>query len=982
MKRGTLIAIGAALLLLALVWTFPLGEHLTGAIPYTILPKPGLEIIPLYPGDHLQFYYRLWLFSDSLQKGHPFVPSGYEFNENMGRPAMSSQFFPLSLLYALFAPLGGALAYNLLLLLTFPLTGLFTYLLIRSYGGGFWGGIAGALTAAFMPYRLGQLAGGHPNGFVYFSIPCLLWLLEEYLRTGRRLLAWLAGMVLFSQVFMELHAAFYTGLLMAFYLPMRWLIPPGRWIGFDPARTKAFLPARFTWAPGAAALAVALFRLFLILQARETPMSFPTAVVSALAWGLGVLFLHALACAILGGIFSLGRRTVAGVLASALMPLLLLPLYGLRFLLPIPMLGRVLAAAAAIGTLGLALGGVVRLARSRPLVLNPRGILRGRAHGLIPLALSLAGSGMWILHLRNNLFSGTSVEKGRSLSEALLFTPGLEYALRRVNPAVEFYLYPGMVALLILAAGLLWKQREAERRDGWIFLFFGAAAALSYLFCFGQRGGGILPLYELVRTFPFMSYGRVSSRAMIVFTPAFSIIVGLGLGRLTSRDPARWPAALLGLLAVVGLLADYGATASFGLTRLPPGNLAYEEAARGGRGKIIEVPLWPGDSAWSSIYQYWITRYRHRMVNGYSPVVSRDYFNRVFQPLVGLNVGSLGPDEAALLRSMGVDRLLLHEEVFPPQVSPFPFRLTLQALEASPWLRLSRHDGWVWMFEVLDQPRTGSAAPIGAPPLASPTGIILEGEAGNMNPAGTERTPRGWAATGSDPERPVVRGPDRLYPAGTYRLRLRLSRPGSGPASALLRVGDRAGKVLGERSWRWNSVDGEPADFRYDFELVKPRRLVFEVFPRGDGPLRVEYLYLLLGDQDDPPGMVAFADLPHAGRIVDDPGGAGGAVVLLHAGVDPGMPFPVGPRRLLPPGTWKFTVRYRVGEGSTYGARILLKEVDGPVLGDLRLMRRPGAGWAEAVGTVRTDRELFFGLEVYYFGTSDVWLDRLEVKPG
>ncbi|MBI4798206.1 MAG: hypothetical protein HY794_05635 [Desulfarculus sp.] len=60
------LGLGLVLLLLAGVHTHPLWQHLGQGIPYGYHVVPGFELVPLMPGDHLQFLYWCWLLGDNL----------------------------------------------------------------------------------------------------------------------------------------------------------------------------------------------------------------------------------------------------------------------------------------------------------------------------------------------------------------------------------------------------------------------------------------------------------------------------------------------------------------------------------------------------------------------------------------------------------------------------------------------------------------------------------------------------------------------------------------------------------------------------------------------------------------------------------------------------------------------------------------------------------------------------------------------------
>jgi hypothetical protein len=983
MGRCAAWAVFGILLVLALVWTWPLAGDLGGSIPYTHQPREGLEDLPLFSGDHLQFYYRLWLFVDSLAKGRPFTPHLHEFNRRMGEPVINAQFFPLSFLYFLFTPLGNTAAYNIVLILTFPLAGVAVFLLLRIYGAGFWGGLTGGAVAAFIPYRVAQLATGHPNAFLYLGLPLLLLLLELYLRRGQARWAWLAGVTFFFQVFMELHVAYYTGLAMVLYLPFRWLIPVSRWAEVAQPRDPSPPPSRlFLLVPP---LAVFIFRLAHAHLTGDPPLGWGTASLSALLWGAAALFLIHLAAAALAALLRCDTGGMAARLARALAPTALLALYLLRILWPIPYLGKVIMAAILL----LSAANLLRLFRQlrgeRPLELRPWGIFRGRLTGVAALGAGAVAAFLWVFYVKGKIFLGTAIEKGRSAGEAILYTPRLEDVVRRVNERNEFYVYPGVVALLlILLVFLLPRLRRRSAAEGWVPLFYSGAALFAYLLCLGPRGEVIAPLYGTLRELaPFLAYGRVSSRAMILFVPLFAVLAGLAADALLAAVAGRGRALrhLGGAILVAGILADYAPGSSIGLTRTPESSLAYESAVRGlgEGGQLLELPLWPGDSAWSSVYQYWVTRYGHDMVNGYNPVVPAGYHQKVFQPLAGVNLGHLGKEEVAILRQLGVRRIMLHEDVFPSQVSPFPFRLTLENLSRSPYLRLVMHEEWLWLFEVRDDAEAGGED---FRPASSPWGVVFDGVSPRMNPAGRETREGLEVAVGTRPDLPVIRGPDRLFPPGEFRLSLRMALSGDPRErrTALLRMRTREGTVLGEVLLQAPAgAQGVFHDYVYDFALARPERISVEVYPVAETRVAVRHLSLTYADQPEPVGRIQWEDLPHSGRIFQDERAAGGMGVLLERGVDPVMGFDFGPQRLLPAGEWRLRVAYALGAGSGAGGRLQVGTLSGQSLATLDLDRPGDAPDGRSVD-FSLPADGFLNLHLEYAGTRDLLLDYLEVS--
>ena len=114
-----------------------------------------------------------------------------------------------------------------------------------------------------------------------------------------------------------------------------------------------------------------------------------------------------------------------------------------------------------------------------------------------------------------------------------------------------------------------------------------------------------------------------------------------------------------------------------GLSLVDEKNQIYSALAELPRGKtlVLGLPLFPGDSHQSSLYEYYITLSRQPMVNGYSPVVSRKYVDTVFWPLLNVNVGEIREKEYALLRRFGVTHLVSSSGNLFLQGQPF-YRLS------------------------------------------------------------------------------------------------------------------------------------------------------------------------------------------------------------------------------------------------------------------------------------------------------------------
>ena len=127
----------------------------------------------------------------------------------------------------------------------------------------------------------------------------------------------------------------------------------------------------------------------------------------------------------------------------------------------------------------------------------------------------------------------------------------------------------------------------------------------------------------------------------------------------------------------------------------------------------MALPLWPGDSHWSSLYQHYASLYRIRMVNGYRPSRMHWYQEDIFNPYEQFNSGIFPNARLDELRSRDIEHFILHEDAFPEKVSPFAVGQTLAQMMRHPRLRHIVQDGPIHTFQILKEPDT---AAIESPP--------------------------------------------------------------------------------------------------------------------------------------------------------------------------------------------------------------------------------------------------------------------------
>jgi hypothetical protein len=522
------------------------------------------------------------------------------------------------------------------------------------------------------------------------------------------------------------------------------------------------------------------------------------------------------------------------------------------------------------------------------------------------------------------------------------------------------------LALLGLVAG----ARDARA----LRLFYGALLIAGLVLGVGPTLPG-LPLYQaLHRWVPLFTLIRNPEKFRLLASLGAAVLAGWGVGALTARlsPPVRRYAAPALLVATIAGTAPWHPIV---LTRIP--DSAVHAAIRAEARRVLYLPLWPGDSAWSSIYLYTVTRTRVPMLNGYSPMVPRRYVADVFAPLQGLNVGDLGLPEHALLRRLGVTHVVLDRALFPPQVSPFPTGYTLAHLRATPGLVLESAADPLWLFRVTDR------APVDRPRVTSPVGLFFEAEA----------LPRETGAVVDDPavsggrfvagrpgiDRPgfLTFGPYRLLPAAAYQAVFRVR----GSGLTLEVTVDQGRRVLAERPVEpratWDEVE-------LPFELDRAQPVEYRVRWNGRGEAAADWVSVAFAARPQPEWGFEVEDLPHRLGERADPAASGG-----WAGyADPVESFRTdlvsGPARLYPAGRYRVTLFARAD-----------RETRGPLL---RLAVTEPQGRLLAARTVdgtelRPGRYREVGLDfvlpvpmvlefpVGYLGDAGVFFDRLAVAP-
>jgi hypothetical protein len=883
-RAALVVAVGLAL---GLAYTAPLIWHFREALPYAYAVSPERRFQALVPGDQLQYYYFLCLADDMVHGRVAWFQDPYQFSAPDPSTRYNFFFLPFSLLFAAAAPLGRITAYNLLLLLSFPATALSTFLLARRLGADALGSAVAAAALTLLPYRVASLAGGHPTGATFFLLPLTVYFLEDSWQKGRRASAAAAGTCLVCLAVNEPHFLYFF----VFLLPL-WLLfafwrleaersptgfaSAGAWLAVAALGPTIAVAVRSTRRDGAVWSPADLVMLLIVLWS-----------LLALAWRM-TAELRARAGEVGEDMWAREARSYV--------PLLLLGIYGVQVHLDVPHLGFALAvstvAALVVCKTGL-LRAVAILSRRENYRVAARRLL-----GLWPVAAGFLAAVALLFEYKASFIDPAGQGSGRSLREIELFAPQPIDFFRRSSTVLTKELYPGMAVAALALAGLTAREGRAMVL---VALVFGALAL-------GPNAPQWLPFYPAAfHLVPFFSIIRQPGKLFAVTAVALALASAFGVTAIGRRLGCR-SRLTVAALALAAILIDFSSVLPFGISTLPVHNAAYSEvAARAGGSNLLELPLWPGDSAFSSIYQYWATRTRVPMVNGYSPTAPRDYVERVYRPLESMNLGELGEDQNRLLDELRVQLVTLHRDAYPPKVGLYPYRFALAVMRHDPNLNAVATDDGVYLFE-----RVPTRYQPWDETVPWPMGVMFEAESLTV---GSGKRVGGYDASGgtlvrgrSGGDRPVVFGPYRPMPRGRYEVRFRVRGHGRVEVSTDLGRSELAAAEVREAKW---------TEVPLELELARSRTVEFRVWSGSAAEPAAEVDWVLVtkldgrGDSSGPQRFEAEDLTALHGSDQESPKASAGAYAVLE--YPAGAMARDGPYRVFGPGRIEIAVRSRGG---------------------------------------------------------------------
>lgn len=198
----------------------PLIANISRALPMGTIPIKG-EGPAQKSGDEdtYQLYFYNWLFFDSVTQLRNPLGNIYEFGELNANHwhRMGLWGFPLQLFFLIFSIFGFITAYNLIVILSFPLTALVQYAFLREFGIRKLWAAMGGLLYAFALSRLVQMYSGHANGFLYFHLPLTALFILKAIKLRSRRAAVLAGAALLMTALGEWHNLYYSSLFLGLF---------------------------------------------------------------------------------------------------------------------------------------------------------------------------------------------------------------------------------------------------------------------------------------------------------------------------------------------------------------------------------------------------------------------------------------------------------------------------------------------------------------------------------------------------------------------------------------------------------------------------------------------------------------------------------------------------------------------------------------------------------------------------------------------
>lgn len=366
-----------------------------------------------------------------------------------------------------------------------------------------------------------------------------------------------------------------------------------------------------------------------------------------------------------------------------------------------------------------------------------RALCRSILKAALPLILFLGVAVGQVWYVRHSVQDTALATTSRSIEEIRAGSPLLSGMIRLANSGEGRKIYVGGYLMALLAAGaamFLWaRRREGTERKFPLLpvVLLGVGLVGVGLLASGVHNPGGPRAWKVVMTLiPPYAMIRQPHKIFCLMPVLIALAASILWPALLRGLSPRWQKAAL-LAMVLPMIFDFGSRIHPTICLLDREQGAFKAIADDARAEgnlrphLLSLPIWPGDSHFDSLNEYYVSLYRLRMVNGYGGTVRKSYQDNIFQRLESMNVGSLSDEQLDFLLSRGVGYLVLHEDCFPEKVSPFPVGQVLEALQAHPRLKGIGSEGAIWAFKILPLAKIKMGATERTPPLNKNS--LLEG---------------------------------------------------------------------------------------------------------------------------------------------------------------------------------------------------------------------------------------------------------------
>ncbi len=980
-------------LIITIIYTYPLINHINSAIPFTRTPQKNQEIKHMVMGDHLSMYYNLWLLKNNIYNLKNPLSDSYQFRY-WKKIKYNPHISPFSLFYLFFSITGSIIGYNLFFIFTFILASLCTYMWLKKVGLSSIAAFIGSIIFCLAPHRMAQVTG-HLNGWIYFSFPLIMYLCESTARSNKIRYPIILGTVILLLAMTEYHMLYYTFLFLipyfVFHTPFI--------VQNEDIEANGHSNIRDSLIVILAGIAIGLF---VAIHGRDK--NWPSTVYNIIIFfPFALYFFWKRGALAIASLFEKDPKMILNRMALSMFPFLLLFFTPICRTIPISRFKWMLIGFAIILSIGYLLYEVrfflISIVKKEILIPSSLKIYLKK---LLPLLFLISTSVIVVMLIKHLAFEGSIAEGGRSIKEIWFYSPKWEDIWKRFNGYSEKTIYLGVIPLILSFILILTdlyirilQKKKYRILVKWLprDLFWTWTLIFSTLLSLGFTLQ-IFPIYPLFyEIIPFFNYPRVPGRIIFIAYGALAYLVARATESLLSLAPKKKGFSFVIVFLIIGaILYDYYPPRPLGLCRLDKGHTIYEKIDKNllNNSPLLELPIWPGDSAWSTIYQYYITRYEYPMLNGYSPVVPKDYVEEIFFPLYPLDVGELTEKGATLLSRLKIPYILFHREAYPFKISPFPPYFIEKRLKELPELIPIGSYGPITLFKYIAAQKSVHHSKL----ARSPVGILWEAE---------KRCPK-WAEIITTPDASsgkLVKAPagrrgiimekqNRLFPKGQYKGIIRVGRlkdniPPDTPIFSLIIASNHRKEILYQKEITARDLPVKGLYLlKFFFKVDTAKQIECIVHVKGTTSLLLDYLFFAFEGEGEGDAVFEAEDLFHQAEIVSSPFGKGKCVrftplIINDRGIN-------GPHHLLKPGTYK----------ATYWMALDYKNKDNPIVAQIMVTRDMGKDRLRAASLTKKDFHLKklspFSIEftidrpsvmdfnVYYQGKGILWVDRIEVK--